>query len=51
MIGCEGVAFEVRGWNYESGMIDVDQAHTLVIGIMGNIYEIYKINMYKITKF
>ncbi|XP_073838319.1 peptidoglycan recognition protein LD [Musca autumnalis] len=36
LIGNEGVAYDVRGWNHESGMPDVDQAHTLVIGFIGN---------------
>ncbi|XP_058974366.1 peptidoglycan-recognition protein LF-like isoform X1 [Musca domestica] len=36
LIGNEGVAFDVRGWNHESGLQDVDKPHTLVIGFIGN---------------
>uniref|UniRef100_A0A1I8PAX2 Peptidoglycan recognition protein family domain-containing protein n=1 Tax=Stomoxys calcitrans TaxID=35570 RepID=A0A1I8PAX2_STOCA len=36
LIGCDGVAYEVRGWTYESGMEGVDQKRTLVIGLIGN---------------
>ncbi|XP_075162323.1 peptidoglycan-recognition protein LD-like [Haematobia irritans] len=36
LIGCNGVAYEVRGWNYESNMEGVDPKHSLVIGFIGN---------------
>ncbi|XP_061400086.1 peptidoglycan-recognition protein LD-like [Musca vetustissima] len=36
LIGHEGVAYDVRGWNHENGMDEIDQEHTLVIGFIGN---------------
>ncbi|XP_037930746.1 peptidoglycan-recognition protein 3-like [Teleopsis dalmanni] len=36
LIGGDGITYEVRGWDYESGYASVPQNSTLVIGLIGS---------------